>query len=64
MCIGNLFTEAGFTVIEAKPYIHKWPRGYRFIAKICGRRLFDMVCRLYGRMERRWFQVRVVAEKR
>jgi len=64
MCIGNLFTEAGFAVIEAKPYIHKWPRGYRFIAKICGRRLFDMVCRLYGRTERTWFQVRVLAEKR
>jgi SAM-dependent methyltransferase len=64
MGIGNLFTEAGFTVIESKPYIHKWPRGYRFIAKICGRRLFDVVCRVYGRIERTWFQVRVVAEKR
>jgi 2-polyprenyl-3-methyl-5-hydroxy-6-metoxy-1,4-benzoquinol methylase len=64
MCIGNLFTEAGFSVIEATSYIHKWPPGYRFIAKICGRRLFDMACRLYGRIERTWFQVRVVAEKR
>jgi len=64
MCIGNLFTEAGFAVIEAKPYIHKWPRGYRVIAKIGGRRLFEIACRLYGRMERSWFQVRVVAEKR
>ena len=63
MCIGNLFTEAGFAVIEAQPYIHKWPPAYRFIAKICGRRLFNMACRLYGRIERTWFQVRVVAEK-
>lgn len=26
MCIGNLFTEAWFSVIESKAYIHKWPR--------------------------------------
>ena len=64
MCIGNLFTEAGFAVIEAVPYIHKWPRGYRLIAKLGGRRLFEMACRIYGRIERTWFQVRVVAEKR
>jgi SAM-dependent methyltransferase len=64
MCIGNLFTEAGFSVVESKPYIHKWPPGYRFIARIAGRRLFDLLCRIYGRIERSWFQVRVVAEKR
>lgn len=33
MCIGNLFTEAGFSVIESKPYIHKWPPKCKFIAK-------------------------------
>lgn len=64
MCIGNLFTEAGFSVIESKPYIHKWPPKYRFIAKVGGRRLFDVACRIYGRIERSWFQVRVIAEKK
>ena len=71
MCIGNLFTEAGFSVIESKPYIHKWPgikyiwpKMYKFIAKVGGRRLFDIACRIYGRIERSWFQVRVVAEKK
>lgn len=63
MCIGNLFTEAGFVVLESKPYIHKWPRGYRVIAKVGGRWLFNLVCRVYGRIERSWFQVRVIALK-
>jgi SAM-dependent methyltransferase len=63
MCIGNLLTEAGFSVIESKPYIHKWPPKYELIAKVVGRRLFDMLCRVYGRLETTWFQVRVVAEK-
>lgn len=63
MCIGNLFTEAGFVVLESKPYIHKWPPGYRVIAKLGGRWLFNLVCRIYGRIERSWFQVRVVALK-
>jgi SAM-dependent methyltransferase len=63
MCIGNLFTEAGYTVIESQPYIHKWPPKARLIAKVGGRSLFEFACRIYGRMERSWFQVRVVAEK-
>ena len=71
MCLGNLFTEAGFSVIESKPYIHKWPRikyiwpaMYKFIAKVGGRRLFEIACRIYGRIERSWFQIRIIATKR
>jgi SAM-dependent methyltransferase len=64
MAIGNLFTEAGFSVIESKPYIHKWPPYYQVIARVGGRTLFEIACRLYGRIDRRWFQVRIVAEKR
>ncbi len=64
MCIGNLFSEAGFSILESKAYIHKWPPKYRFIANLGGRTLFDLACRIYGRVERSWFQVRVVAEKR
>ena len=60
---GNLFTKAGFAVIESKAYIHKWPPKYRFIAKFGGRGLFEIACRFYGRIQRSWFQVRVVAKK-
>jgi SAM-dependent methyltransferase len=63
MCIGNLFSEAGFSVIESKPYIHKWPPKYQLIAKIGGRPLFEIACRVFGRIERTWYQVRVIAEK-
>lgn len=63
MAIGNLFSEAGFSVLESRPYIHKWPPGYRLLARLGGRRLFEAACRLYGRIERSWFQVRVIAEK-
>jgi len=64
MCVGNLFTEAGFEVLESRPYIHKWPPKHRVIARVGGRRLFEIACRIYGRIERSWFQVRVVGEKR
>ena len=64
MCIGNLFSEAGFSVVESKAYIHKWPPKYRLIARFGGRPLFDLACRIYGRLERSWYQVRVIAEKR
>lgn len=64
MCIGNLFSEAGFHVIESRPYIHKWPPKYRLISRLGGRALFDLAARIYGRIERSWFQVRIIAEKR
>ena len=64
MCLGNLFAEAGFAVVESKAYIHKWPPKYRLIAKVCGRTLFELACRIYGRVSRSSFQVRIVAEKR
>lgn len=60
---GNLFTLAGFSVIESKAYIHKWPPHYVEIAKL-GRKIFDIACWIYGRYERTWFQVRIVAEKK
>ena len=63
MCIGNLFTEAGYSLIESKAYIHKWPPKYKLIAKFGGRVLFNLACLIYGRMERSWFQVRAVGEK-
>lgn len=63
MCLGNLFDEAGFAVVEAKPYIHKWPPGYRLIARLAGRQGFELACRLYGQLARSWFQVRVVARR-
>ena len=63
MCLGNLFTEAGFTVIESRPYIHKWPPKYQLIARFGGKTVFHILCRIYGRIARSWFQVRVVAGK-
>lgn len=65
MALGNLFTEAGFVVDESKPYIHKWPTflPYQAIARIGGRLVFDAMCRVYGHIERQWFQVRIVAHR-
>lgn len=64
MCLGNLFSEAGFHVVESKPYMHKWPPYYRSIRKVLGRVGFDIACRVYARLDRRSFQVRTVGEKR
>lgn len=60
--IGNLFTEAGYKVIYAKPYIHKWPPYYRVFAKL-GWPIFNFICRIYGHLDRSWFQVEVKALK-
>jgi SAM-dependent methyltransferase len=60
--LGNLFTEAGYSVQYSKPYIHKWPPFYRKIAKL-GWPIFNIACRLYGRIERTWYQVEVRAVK-
>ncbi|AUD04273.1 class I SAM-dependent methyltransferase [Spirosoma pollinicola] len=63
MCLGNLFHQAGFSVVSAKALIHRWPPLYKFIAKF-GRGVFDLSCRLYGFLRiPQYVQSRVVAQK-
>ncbi|GHV74504.1 hypothetical protein AGMMS49940_18060 [Spirochaetia bacterium] len=70
MCIGNLFTLAGFSVIESRAYIHKWPPLYKKITKIGGRKIFDLFCRICGKPDvcplgetagRGWYRKRMAA---
>ena len=63
MCLGNLLTEAGYDLEESRPYIHKWPKRYRKVAKLFGRSGFELACRVKGRLDRKWFQVRAVARR-
>ena len=60
--LGNLFTEAGFQVLRAGPYNHKWPPHYEKIAKL-GWPIFHLACRVYAHIERKWFQVEIIAKK-
>ena len=64
MNFGNLFTEAGYKVIESKSFIHKWPPHYMKIAKFFGKNGFNLICRIYGDIETSNVQVRVVAERK
>jgi SAM-dependent methyltransferase len=60
--LGNLFHEAGYAVASARPRVHKWPPYYRLLARF-GWPLFNLMCLVYGRLERTWFQVEVKAVK-
>lgn len=60
--LGNLFTEAGYSVEYSRPYIHKWPPCYEKLAKF-GWPLFNLACKIYGRIERSWYQVEVRAKR-
>jgi SAM-dependent methyltransferase len=50
MSAANLFSEAGFAVIESKIYLHFWPPRFipRLLRSVGGRFLFEAGCRLYG----------------
>ena len=63
MNLGNLFTEAGYKVMKVQPYIHKWPPKYEMIQKVFGWNIFNIICRIYGRLDRSWFQVEIIASK-
>ncbi|MGB9150772.1 MAG: class I SAM-dependent methyltransferase [Burkholderiales bacterium] len=66
MSLGNIFHEAGFTVIEAKSYMHKWPPLIQKFPNFfmgMGRAPFDLMCKLYAHLSRSYGQVRVIAQK-
>jgi SAM-dependent methyltransferase len=60
--LGNIFKEAGYSVEFARAYIHKWPPFYRHVAKL-GWPIFNAASRVYGHLERSWFQVEAKARK-
>jgi SAM-dependent methyltransferase len=62
MSLGNLFTEAGFKVIESKAYWHKWPPNYRELATL-GRKVFDEECYKYALANDDLTQVRIIGYK-
>lgn len=60
--LGNLFFQAGFEIDYVGPYIHKWPPYYYALSKL-GWPLFNILCKLFGRIERSWFQVEIRARR-
>ena len=62
MNLGNLFTEAGYRVEYSKPYVHKWPPFYKQISAL-GWPIFNLACRIFGQLERSWFQVEIKATR-
>ena len=63
MCIGNLFTRAGFEVIESKPLMHLWLPKARIAQKILGWTLFNAGSRLRALIDTRLSPIRCVARK-
>lgn len=62
--LGNLLKSAGFEVQYSRPYIHKWPpRGLAQKLAHLGRPVFNASARLWGHLDRRWFQVEALARR-
>jgi SAM-dependent methyltransferase len=60
---GNLLKMAGYEVETARPYIHKWPPRIAPQLARLGRPVFNLASRLWGRIDRRWFQVEVIGRR-
>lgn len=64
MTLGNLFTAAGYKVIESRKLIHKWPPYYDKIVSIFGKRIFNILSVFYGFITLPFsYQIRIIAEK-
>jgi SAM-dependent methyltransferase len=64
LCLGNLFREAGYRVLSSKQDRFRWPPKYRLIARLLGRTGFELACKIWFYIDRRYmFQVRLMARK-
>ena len=61
--LGNILTAANFKLIESKPFISKWPPFYKIFQKFLGWKLFFIICKIYGMVSNKWWQVKAIAEK-
>ncbi|MEO1654292.1 MAG: class I SAM-dependent methyltransferase [Bacteroidota bacterium] len=64
MNLGNLFSRAGFQVLEVKEIWHAWPRNYQYWGKLLQPSIFHQLCRFIGWWRRhRISQLRILASK-
>ncbi|MDC1179441.1 class I SAM-dependent methyltransferase [Candidatus Pelagibacter ubique] len=63
MNLGNILTRAGFDVIDSSIFFYKWPPYYLFIKKIMPWFFFNIICRIYSRIDTKWYQARCLAKK-
>jgi len=61
--IGNILKANNFKVIETTPFVHKWFPFYYRVKKFIPWWFFHMLCFIYGRLDRKWFQVKAIAQK-
>jgi SAM-dependent methyltransferase len=61
MSLANLFLQAGFDVQSSEPMKHKWTPVSNRMRQLGGRPLFDATSRIYGFLDRRVSQVKLVA---
>ncbi len=61
MNLGNLFSTAGYRVLEVGEIKHKWPPRYYTIRKYFGAKLFHRACQLYAVLTPNLTQIRIVA---
>ncbi|PCI05312.1 MAG: hypothetical protein COB78_01505 [Hyphomicrobiales bacterium] len=59
--LGNMVSLAGFDVVDAHELVHRWPPKWKQIRKYFGRRVFDISCRIWGRIDRSSSQVICIA---
>ena len=57
MNLGNILQAAGFTNITTLPVFHKWIPGYETVYRLCGSKIFHMLSRVYGTLNKRYVQV-------
>jgi SAM-dependent methyltransferase len=63
MNLGNILKANNFKVIVTEPFIHKWMPYYYIIKKFLPWSLFHFLCFIYGRLDRKWFQIKAIAQK-
>lgn len=59
--LGNLFSEAGYEIIESKHLKHRWPPKSDKLVRLLPRPLFQVLCHVFGRLPSKIYQVRLVA---
>lgn len=63
MNLGNLFTLAGFELVESKEMRFKWPIYFQHFYRFLGHRLFHLVCYVWGNIFTGITQVKLIARK-
>ncbi|MBN2111067.1 MAG: class I SAM-dependent methyltransferase [Methanosarcinaceae archaeon] len=62
LTLGNLFSNAGYKILDVRTIRHRWPPRYVLLKQMLGDSVFNTICKIYAYLKDD-YQIKIIARK-